>query len=464
MSLTELMQPCEGWLTMTETTGKSWDVELALISGIVTSEKALGRLRENLDPEDFTYKPYQRAYKAALFLAEDNIPVNLINLSDQLQREHWYDDFKIHNTSYEGDLAVSRLGDGFHKLSDIESYATQLRDYTAKRRLLVLANQLASGAVNGKTGYDIIRETEKVLGTIAVSRGVKSNGVKSMRDVAISASEEAEKARFGNLSVLSGLIDLDNLLGGFYKGDMILVAARPGVGKSSLLATIALNAAENNKRIGMFSLEMRNEDVFHRMISQKTSIPMNIIRAGKMSTEQWEQYYAAMDELSKLPLQWDDTPAITAVQLRQSLRYMARSGVDLIMLDYIQLMQAVGQSRENREQQVTKISQAVKQVAREFDIPILAAAQMSRAVESRADKEPELSDLRESGSLEQDADVVMFLYQNKDAPNIKNLKIAKHRNGPTGTVNLLFMDKQTRFTNAASRTIDFSAEPRQYKD
>ena len=255
------------------------------------------------------------------------------------------------------------------------------------------------------------------------------------------------------------LLDLDKVLGGLQKSDLLIVAGRPASGKTGFLITVAKNAAiKHKKHVAMFSLEMSNEQLVQRMIAQLTSINSQKLRSGTLDPEQWEPFTQAVDILSNTKIFLDDTPAMTPIQMRTKCRRLhLEQRIDLVLVDYIQLMS--GDTRtDNRVQEVSYISRNLKTLARELNVPVLAAAQLSRSVEQRSDKTPILSDLRESGSLEQDADIVMFIHRKEENKNdtlpteLVELKVAKHRNGPTKDIEMIFMKELAMFNNA--RTVE----------
>ena len=257
------------------------------------------------------------------------------------------------------------------------------------------------------------------------------------------------------IGIPTGFTDMDKLLGGLNKSDLLIVAARPGMGKTSLQLSIALNAGLRlNKRVAMFNLEMSGEQLLQRLIAAETRIDSQRLRRGKLYDNEWEVFYEAVGRLANTQIFIDDTPFTTPMQLRTKCRRLkAEYGLDLVMIDYLQLMQAERTSN-NRVQEISEISRALKGLARELDVPVVAASQLSRAVESRQDKRPQLSDLRDSGSIEQDSDIVMFIYRDEyynpettERPNIAEVSIAKHRNGPTGVVDLFWHGKLATFSN-----------------
>jgi replicative DNA helicase len=263
--------------------------------------------------------------------------------------------------------------------------------------------------------------------------------------------------------VPTGFIDLDRLLMGLQPSDFILIAGRPGMGKTAFMLSAARNAAQTHKKhVAVFSLEMSNEQLVQRLIAAETGIDSQRLRTGKLEEDEWPKFTHAVEVLSDTRIFLDDTPALTPLQLRTKCRRLhLEYNLDLILVDYLQLMSS-GTRSENRVQEVSYISRNLKVLARELNVPVLAAAQLSRAVEQRADKEPQLSDLRESGSLEQDADIVMFIHRpelyEKDTlkQNLAQIKIAKHRNGPVGTIELIFRSNLAKFENAATRVVDLS--------
>jgi len=263
--------------------------------------------------------------------------------------------------------------------------------------------------------------------------------------------------------VPTGFIDLDRLLMGLQPSDFILIAGRPGTGKTAFMLTAAKNAAQiHKKHVAIFSLEMSNEQLVQRLIAQETGIDSQRLRTGKLDEDEWPLFTHAIEVLSDTRIFLDDTPALTPLQLRTKCRRLhLEFRLDLILVDYLQLMSS-GSRNENRVQEVSYISRNLKVLARELNVPVLAAAQLSRAIEQRADKEPQLSDLRESGSLEQDADIVMFIHRpelyEKDTlkKNVAQIKVSKHRNGPVGTVELIFRNSVAKFENAATRVVDLS--------
>ena len=260
----------------------------------------------------------------------------------------------------------------------------------------------------------------------------------------------------------TGFNDLDRILGGLNKSDLIILAARPGMGKTALQNGIALTAARRyNKRVAIFNLEMSGEQLVQRMLATETRIDSQRLRRGQLYENEWPIFLEAIGRLSETKIFIDDTPSITPLQLRTKCRRLyAEHGLDLIMIDYLQLMSA-SRTNNNRVQEISEISRSLKTLARELDVPVLAAAQLSRAVEQRQDKHPQLSDLRDSGSIEQDADIVLFIYRDEyynpettERPNIAEITIAKHRNGATGAIDLYWHPQLATFRNLQRQEIN----------
>lgn len=266
-----------------------------------------------------------------------------------------------------------------------------------------------------------------------------------------------------SLGVPTGFNDLDALLGGLQKSDLVIVAGRPGMGKTSWLLSVALNAARAKARVAIFSLEMSNEQIVQRLVSSETGINTHSLRRGQLDGKEWGLFVEAIGNLTNVKVYLDDTPALSPLQMRTKCRRLyAEHGLDLVMVDYLQLMHSGAGRNENRVQEISFISRQLKQLARELNVPVLAAAQLSRAVEQRQDKRPQLSDLRESGSIEQDADVVLFIYrdevynENTERPNQADVIVAKHRNGPTGNISLFFRKELTQFANLRKQDVDLA--------
>ena len=339
------------------------------------------------------------------------------------------------------------------------AYAHIIEENSIRRRMLQAANDLARLAYDQKrTVETVIDEAEKSIFSISERR--VRNDLEPIQTVLSDVYDRIDLLAQSSdeiMGVPTGLIDLDKLLGGLQKSDLLIIAGRPGMGKTGFMLSVMKNAAQRYKKhVAMFSLEMSNEQLVQRLIAQETGIDTQRLRTGKLTEEEWPLFTHAIEVLADTHIFLDDTPAITPMQLRTKCRRLHMEyELDLVIVDYLQLMS--GDTRnDNRVQEVSYISRNLKVLARELNVPVLTAAQLSRAVEQRADKKPVLSDLRESGSLEQDADIVMFINRpdalEKDNPksNLAEIIVAKHRNGPThGGIELVFLNNLARFDNAA---------------
>jgi replicative DNA helicase len=319
-------------------------------------------------------------------------------------------------------------------------------------------------AYDGATDINtVIGESEKALFGVSESRNLHE--LQPMRKAASDYYDRVQYLydhRDEIIGVPTGFKDLDKLLGGMQNSDLLILAGRPGRGKTSLLLSMALNSAKlHKKRVAIFSLEMSNEQLVQRLVSQETAIDSHRLRLGKLQDDEWPRFTQAITLLSETGIFLDDTPAISTLQLRTKCRRLnSEVKLDMIVVDYLQLMTS-DQRIDNRVQEVSAISRALKTLARELNVPVLTAAQLSRAVEQRSGGKPMLSDLRESGSIEQDADVVLFLHHPDDwnddpqKKNITEIVVAKHRNGPTGSVELVFLEQLTKFADAETRHLTF---------
>lgn len=338
-------------------------------------------------------------------------------------------------------------------------YGRIIEDTSIRRRMLASANEMAHLAIDQTRTVDtVLNEAEKSIFSISDRRATKE--VQPIRSVLSEVYDRVDRLAQSDdeiAGVPTGLTDLDKLLGGLQKSDLIIIAGRPGSGKTGFLLSIAKNAAQKHKKhVAIFSLEMSNEQLVQRLIAQETGIDTQRLRTGKLEGDEWPLFTHAIEVLSDTTIFLDDTPAITPIQLRTKCRrLMMEYSLDLVIVDYLQLM-ASDSRNENRVQEVSYISRTLKSLARELNVPVLTAAQLSRAVEHREGKKPQLSDLRESGSIEQDADIVLFIHRpDADDPtserhNVAELVVAKHRNGPTHSgIQLIFRNNLARFENAA---------------
>lgn len=346
-----------------------------------------------------------------------------------------------------------------------EAYGHIVERAAIRRRMLAAANDIAQLAYQEDVDInEVIDRAESILFTVTDSQLKKDTlPIQYVISDYYDRVEELYTQRAEPMGIPSGFVDLDALLGGFQKSDLIILAARPGMGKTSLMLNIAMHAARSKARVAIFSLEMSNEQLVQRLISTETGVDSQKLRLGNLDEHEWNLFVEATNSLSSLRMFLDDTPGLSVLQLRTKCRRLYREhGLDLVIVDYLQLMSGNIGNRisDNRVQEISYISRGLKELARELNIPIIAGAQLSRAVEQRQDKRPQLSDLRESGALEQDADVVIFIYRDdmyneaSERPNEADLLVAKHRNGPTGSVALYFRRELTQFTNLKKTSVN----------
>jgi len=422
------------------------DAEYTLIGSCLrggrdTFEKA----RDIITPDAFYVHPFGWTWSAMETLYSNGMGIDVFTVYDELTRMGRTPEYRVGQWSGRA-LLNSLRGEGDPR--NVMDYAENVQDLAIKRKLAPFFAQMVYQSQNGRRAADILKDVETELSRVIVP-GTSDKHTQTMGQVAEDAYQRIQKAAAGEiLCVPTGYIDLDDMLGGgMYEPDLLLLAARPGKGKSALLQSIAKNAAEKGRRVAMFTLEMSNEQVFQRLIAQESGIPTNRQRSGKLQEQEWPVYTNATEIISSLPIIVNDLPAISPGKIRQILRKIGE--VDLAIVDYIQLAKA-DEKTDKRYIEVGSVSQGLKAIAKEFRKPVLAAAQMSRASEQRADQRPLLSDLRESGSLEQDSDVVMFIHdpQDETKQNIKEVIIAKQRNGPVGTIELVYRASLTRFENA----------------
>ena len=425
------------------------EAEQSVLGSLLIDPEAILKITPFLRPEDFYRETHGLIYKAITELHDRRQPADFVTLCDELERQGHLE--QVGGPGYLTFLinAVPTSVHAVHYGRIVEKSATL-------RRLISAASEISSMA------YERIDDEERILDQaeeliFGVSQRTIERELVPLRTILSDYYDRIEylyEHRGETIGVPTGFVDLDRLLGGFQKADLIIVAGRPGTGKTSLALTIADYAARKHKLcVGVFSLEMPAQQVVQRLVSGATGIESQRLRTGDINEEELARVTRAMGELSQTSVYIDDTPAIAPMEVRaKARRLQAQHPMDLIIVDYLQLMQA-GVRMENRVQEVSYISRQLKSLANELNVPLLACSQLSRAVESRVDKRPVLSDLRESGSIEQDADVVMFIYREEMyvedtfKPNIADIIVAKHRNGPTGQISLRFMREQARFAN-----------------
>ncbi len=426
------------------------DAEQSVLGALMLDKNAIINVADILKPGDF-YKPQnERIYQAILELYEKHDPIDILSLTSKLKEKDWLKD--VGGSGY-----LTQLVESVPTSAHIEYYANIVKEKKVLRDLIAASAEIAENAFNSDEDLETMLDTIEQR-VFAISQRSLPQKFTSIKEELKSAFERIEKLHRGEgatRGIKTGFVDIDNLLSGFQRSDMIVIGARPSLGKTSLALDMARNIATKEKKVvGIFSLEMSRDQVVDRLISSSAHVPLWELRTGRLkSDEDFALIQDALDELSQAPIFIDDTPSPTILQVRSMARRLqAEHGLDILFIDYLQLLQAKTTS-DNVVQQVTEISRGIKAIARELNIPVVALSQLSRAVDQREVKRPKLSDLRESGSIEQDADVVMFIYRkdkdkvsvSPEEANTAEIIIEKHRNGPTGLVRLKFDPEKVSF-------------------
>jgi replicative DNA helicase len=430
----------------------SVEAEQSVIGAMLMDREAIITATEILHPEDFYYHQYGVMFEAMAELHNEGRPVDLVTLQDRLKEKN------VSPEVYSLEM-VRELLNAVPTSANVKSYAQIVRDKAVLRRLIQTNEEIINECYAGSQGVDdILQETEKKVFNLL--KDSNSGEFVSIRQVALnvlSRIEAAAKNKSAVTGVPSGFVDLDYMTSGFQPSDMILIAARPSMGKTAFVLNIAQHVGfKKGKSVAIFSLEMSKEQLVNRLFAQESRVNAQNLRNGSLTDEDWDKLIESAGVIGNSKLIIDDTPSISISELRSKCRkFKLEHGLDMIIIDYLQLMTGSKKNQDNRQQEVAEISRSLKGLARELNVPVIALSQLSRAVESRTDKRPMLSDLRESGSIEQDADVVMFIYRdeyyNKDTTDkgITEIIIAKQRNGPVGTVNLVWLAEYMKYTSAA---------------
>ncbi len=429
------------------------DAEQAVLGALFLDNSAIAIVTRFLSPEDFYMEAHRVIFKTILELEEYGQAADLVTVTDQLRRRGALE--KVGGATY-----VATLSNISPTAANAEHYAHIIEEKALLRNLINLATRIAGMGYEGSEDAErLMEEAEKMLMELG-SRRTSALFIE-IKDILMDTFKHLEhlyKNKGEINGVPTGFIDLDHLCQGLQPGDLVIVAGRPSMGKTSFGMCIAYNAAEKiNKPVAVFSLEMSKEQLVQRMLCAEAMVDQHKMRTGFISDEDWGKLTQKAREIAKLPIFIDDSGVLTVSQLRSKARRLhMEKGLGLIVIDYLQLMQ--GSSRtENRQQEIANISRSLKGLAKELGVPIMALAQLSRSVEQRQDKRPIMSDLRESGSLEQDADVVMFIYRDEyynpdtEKIGIADIIVAKQRNGPTGMVELAFLKEYTKFMTMTRR-------------
>jgi replicative DNA helicase len=425
------------------------DAEQSVLGAMLESKEAIANVIEVLQAEDF-YKPaHSQVYEAILNLYAAGQPADAVTVADELKR-------RGHLDNIGGRPYILGLLEAYPTASSAGRYARIVEEHALLRRLVDAGNQVQEiGFAMPEDVEDAVDRAEEIVYAVGDRR--LRDDVQPINRLLVENMEaiEALYERGEHVTGLaSGFPDLDELTAGFQPSNLIIVAARPSMGKSALMGDFALNAAVAQKcPVVIFSLEMSRHEMVQRFLASQAKVDSQRLRRGSLQEQDWTRLSAALGRLAEAPIFIDDSASVTLMEMRAKCRRLkAKYGLGLILIDYLQLMQGPRRS-ENRQQEVSEISRALKILARELEVPVICASQLNRGVESRHDKRPLLGDLRESGAIEQDADLVMFLYRDEiynpdtEQKGEAELNIAKHRNGPTSTVRLVFMNQYTRFAS-----------------
>ncbi|UZD42841.1 replicative DNA helicase [Selenomonas sputigena] len=429
----------------------SIEAEQAVLGAMLLKPDAVTTAAEELSADDFYRETHRLIFEAMMELKERTEPVDLVTLTEQLKKAD-----KLAKIG--GIPALSLIANSVPTAANVHYHARIVHEKAQLRSLINAATEIAGAAYESADEVeDIMDSAEKRI--LAVSSGKRSKDFVPLQDILLDTLEQID-LRYNNKGSITGLptgfTELDHLTAGLQKSDLILVAARPSMGKTAFTLNIAAHVVLRAKEpVAFFSLEMSKEQLVQRLLCSEGRIDSQRLRVGELEEKEWGDLIDTANRLSAAPLYIDDTPGITVMELRSKARRLkAEHGLSLIVIDYLQLMQGRGNKNgDNRQQEISEISRSLKALARELNVPVIALSQLSRSVESRQIKRPMLSDLRESGSLEQDADIVMFLYREDyydpetENKNITEVIIAKHRNGPVDTVDLTFLKQFTKFGN-----------------
>ncbi|MGY0694134.1 replicative DNA helicase [Virgibacillus sp. FSP13] len=438
------------------------EAEQAVIGAIFLEPDAFSQASELLMPEDFYRASHQRIYETMMKLSDLGEPIDLVTVTTSLSNARTLDE--VGGVSYLTDLAGS-----VPTAANIGYYSKIVEEKSVLRRLIRTATDIVTtGFTREDEIEDVLNEAEKNI--LEVSHRQNSGAFKSIKDVLIEVYDDIETLHNHKEDVTgvpTGYRDLDHITSGFQRNDLIIIAARPSVGKTAFALNIAQNVAINtDENVAIFSLEMGAEQLVQRMLCAEGNIDAQRLRTGSLESDDWSKLTMAMGSLSNAGIYIDDSPGIRVSEIRSKCRRLKQEhGLGMILIDYLQLIQGSAGSRENRQQEVSEISRSLKGLARELNVPLIALSQLSRGVEQRQDKRPMMSDLRESGSIEQDADIVGFLYrddyydQESEKQNIIEIIISKQRNGPVGTVELAFVKQYNKFVDLDHRYQESDVPP-----
>ena len=430
------------------------EAEQAILGCMLTDKDAVISAIEVLKEDSFYREDNRAIYSAILSLYSRNEPVDIITVKAELVEQGNFE--RVGGLEY-----LAELPERVPTTANVEKYIKIVDEKATLRSLIQTSNELIALGYDESEDVDSIMDMaeKKVFG---LSQKKSAKGYTALKDVLVGSFAELEKLynQKGNVTgITTGFIDLDNKTAGLHNSDLIIIAARPAMGKSAFAINLATNAAiKANVPAVIFNLEMSKEQVGNRILCSEAMVDSNKIRTGQIEDEDWMKLATTLGELSEAPIYIDDTPGISIMEIRAKCRKLKlEKNIGLIVIDYLQLIQGTGKKNASREQEISEISRSLKILAKELDVPVIALSQLSRTADRRDDKRPMLSDLRESGAIEQDADIVIFLYRddyyNEDTEkkNVAEVILAKHRGGSTGTVELAWMPSYTKFANLDRR-------------
>lgn len=427
----------------------SVEAEQSVLGSVLLDRDAMITVADIVREEDFYKDAHREIFHCMMQLYRKSEPIDLITLSEELKKRSTLE--MVGGYTY-----ITNLSTVPDFTKHISKYAEIVKEKSTLRQLIQAGSQIIQTGYGGDLELgDILEAAEKSIFDISQQKTHRSmTGINEVILSAYGILEEIYRNKGKITGITSGFLDLDRKTNGLQKTDLILIAARPAMGKSALALNIAHNAAiQGDARVALFSLEMSKEQLIQRMVAAESRVDLNKLKNGNLNEDEWPRVIEAMNLLSGTHIYLDDTPGINMVELRSKCRRLKMDkGLDLVLIDYLQLMESEGRS-ENRQQEISKISRSLKILAKELNCPVIALSQLSRAPEQRADHRPMLSDLRESGAIEQDADMVMFLYRDEyyqpdsEDKNIAEVIIAKHRNGEVGTIKLVWLGQYQLFHN-----------------
>jgi len=425
------------------------DAEMSLLGAVLIDEETLADISEHVTPKDFYDKRHATTFAAMMRLYEQHKPVDLLTLTEELKKK---DELELIG----GSAFLTELTNYVPTAAHAEAYAELVAQKAVRRRLIKASGEISElGFDENTTTQELLEKAEAELFSVS-DQSLKQDlvSIETILTDSFDRMEELHRNKGALRGIRTGYRDLDNMTAGLQRSDLIILAARPAMGKTTLVTNLAYNVATIAKQpVLFFSLEMSKEQLVDRMLADASGVDAWNIRTGNLSDDDFSKLSEAMGEMAEAPIFIDDTPGLSVLEMRTKARRAAHERpLGLIIVDYLQLMQGSGRDNGNRVQEVSEISRGLKLIARELNVPLIALSQLSRSVESRSPQIPQLADLRESGSIEQDADIVSFIYRpgyyepdNPEFENITDLIIAKHRNGPVGKVQLYFHPERLRF-------------------